>query len=158
MEAKGISTQPRTQTSAKRFSVEENNKPSFEIKNKEKNPYKAQKQAKPIQKSYTKEELLNSLNQVAEGMETQFAHHMIKQMKSTVPKDTPDSNEVDYYNSLLDYERAKMMASDPKGGLGIKKMVLNQITPDYLKEKVQPRILSHNHNVYKNAVKENSHE
>lgn len=70
--------------------------------------------------------------EVAEGMETSFTSHMLREMRKTIPKETPDSSAMDYYNSLLDYERAQTMAQSDSG-LGIKKVILEQIVPQHLK-------------------------
>ncbi len=69
---------------------------------------------------------------VAEGMEASFTSHMLAEMRKTVPKDTPDSTATAYYNSLLDYERAQTMAKSDSG-LGIKKVILDQIVPEHMK-------------------------
>ncbi len=106
----------------------------------------------------TKADARKPFEEIAEGMETQFVHHMLKQMRQTVPQDKPDSSEVGYYKSLVDYERAKILATDPKGGIGIKKMVLNEILPNYLKENNSPSNKTQMLNAYKDSLKENSHE
>ncbi len=109
-------------------------------------------------KPLSKEEARKPFEKIAEGMETQFVHHMLKQMRQTIPQDKPDSSEVSYYNSLTDYERAKILATDPKGGIGIKKMVLDEILPHYLKKQPNHKPASQVHSSYMNAAKENSHE
>ena len=69
---------------------------------------------------------------IAEGMEANFTSHLLQQMNRTVPKDTPDSSTMDYYNSLLDTERAQLMAKSDSG-LGVKKVILDQIVPMNMK-------------------------
>lgn len=69
---------------------------------------------------------------VAEGMETSFTSHMLAEMRKTIPKESPDSSATEYYNSLLDYERAQTMAKSDSG-LGIKKIILDQIVPQHMK-------------------------
>ncbi len=69
---------------------------------------------------------------VAEGMETNFTSYMLAEMRKSVPKETPDSSAMDYYNSLLDSERAQLMAKSDSG-LGIKKVILDQIVPQNMK-------------------------
>jgi Rod binding domain-containing protein len=69
---------------------------------------------------------------VAEGMEASFTSHMLAEMRKTIPKETPDSSAMEYYNSLLDYERAQSMAKSDSG-LGIKKVILDQIVPQHMK-------------------------
>ncbi|HXH73716.1 MAG TPA: rod-binding protein [Bacteriovoracaceae bacterium] len=70
--------------------------------------------------------------EIAEGMEANFTSHMLAEMKKTVPKETPDTPAMDYYNSLLDSERAQLMAQS-ESGLGIKKVILEQIVPAHMK-------------------------
>lgn len=69
---------------------------------------------------------------IAEGMETSFTSHLLAEMRKSIPKETPDSSAMDYYNSLLDYERAQLMAKSDSG-LGVKKVILDQIVPNHLK-------------------------
>lgn len=147
MKVKGLPTQPKS----KRFSPNENQPKDFKADLQD--PRGLALAKKQFQ---TKEDALEPYRKVAEGMETQFVHHMIKQMRNTVPQDKPDSGEVNYYKSLMDYERAKIMATDPKGGIGIKKLVLDEITPAYLKE--NHRRPQGNYQAYKNTLKENTHE
>lgn len=64
--------------------------------------------------------------QVAEGMETQFANHMIQQMEKSINRSKPLNSAEDYYNSLLNYERAKKLATTGDG-IGIKDVILDQI-------------------------------
>ena len=74
--------------------------------------------------------------EIAEGMESNFTSHLLAEMRKTVPKETPDSSATDYYNSLLDYERAQLMARSDTG-LGVKKVVLEQIVPHHLKHYIK---------------------
>ena len=69
---------------------------------------------------------------IAEGMEANFTSHMLAEMRKTIPKETPDSSAMEYYNSLLDYERAQLMAKSDSG-LGVKKVILDQIVPMNMK-------------------------
>lgn len=79
--------------------------------------------------------------EIAEGMETSFTSHMLAEMRKSIPKEGNDSPSMDYYNSLLDYERAQLMAKSDSG-LGIKKVILDQIVPQnmkhYLKQNSHP--------------------
>lgn len=90
---------------------------------------------------------------IAEGMEANFTSHMLAEMRKTVPKESPDSSAMEYYNSLLDYERAQLMAKSDSG-LGVKKVILDQIVPQnmkhYLKNAHQP--------VRQGMTKENTNE
>ena len=69
---------------------------------------------------------------IAEGMEANFTSHMLAEMRKTIPKESPDSSAMEYYNSLLDYERAQLMAKSDSG-LGVKKVILDQIVPQNMK-------------------------
>lgn len=73
---------------------------------------------------------------IAEGMEANFTSHMLAEMRKTIPKENPDSSAMEYYNSLLDYERAQLMAKS-EGGLGVKKVILDQIVPQHMKHYLQ---------------------
>lgn len=68
--------------------------------------------------------------QVAEGMETQYMDYMIQQMRKTVHKEEAPSTAENYYNSLVDFERAKIMAKENEGGL--KDLILRQILPQHI--------------------------
>ncbi len=70
--------------------------------------------------------------EIAEGMEANFTSHMLAEMRKTVPKESPDSSAMEYYNSLMDYERAQLMAKSDSG-LGVKKVILDQIVPQNMK-------------------------
>jgi Rod binding domain-containing protein len=74
--------------------------------------------------------------EIAEGMEANFTSHMLAEMRKTIPKETPDSSAMEYYNSLLDSERSQLMAQSDSG-LGIKKVILDQIVPLNMKHYLQ---------------------
>jgi Rod binding domain-containing protein len=65
---------------------------------------------------------------VASAMESQFAEFMLQQMQKTVNRNTADDSSSKYYKSLMNTERAKTLANQ-NGGLGIQKMILEQIYP-----------------------------
>ena len=69
---------------------------------------------------------------VAEGMESQFTNHLLNEMRKTVHSSTPESSASRVYKSLLDQERADMMAKSDSG-VGVKDVVLEQILPAHLK-------------------------
>lgn len=69
---------------------------------------------------------------IAEGMETNFTTYMLQEMRKSVPKEGPETPAMDYYNSLLDNERAQLMAKSDTG-LGVKKVILDQIVPQHMK-------------------------
>jgi len=75
---------------------------------------------------------IKPFEEIAEGMEANFTSHMLAEMRKTVPKETQDSSAMEYYNSLLDYERAQLMAKSDSG-LGVKKVILDQIVPQHMK-------------------------
>lgn len=83
------------------------------------------------------EEQIKPFKEVAEGMETQFASHMIEQMRKSIPREGEVSSAQQYYESLMDYEHAKALATSDTG-LGIKKVILDQILPAHLKAPVNP--------------------
>lgn len=95
--------------------------------------------------------------EIAEGMETNFTSYMLAEMRKSVPKEGADTPAMDYYNSLLDSERAQLMAKSDSG-LGIKKVILDQIVPQnmkhYLKKNAHPEV-----NLgMTTSPKENTHE
>lgn len=95
---------------------------------------------------------------VAEGMEANFTSYLLQEMRKTVPKESPDSSSMDYYNSLLDYERAQLMAKSDSG-LGVKKVILDQIVPMNMKHYLKNTSVSHPHPVTRQGMtKENAHE
>jgi len=65
-------------------------------------------------------------------MEAQFINHLLTQMRKTVPENEQDSSSMDYYKSLIDKEYSEI-ASKTNGGLGIKKLILDQIYPQHLR-------------------------
>lgn len=77
--------------------------------------------------------------EIAEGMETNFTSYMLAEMRKSVPKEGEDTPAMDYYNSLLDSERAQLMAKSDSG-LGIKKVILDQIVPQHMKHYLQKKI------------------
>jgi len=71
---------------------------------------------------------------VASSMETQFLNFMISKMKKTIDQEKPESSALEYYNGLINKERSNIMAEN-NGGLGIQKLILNQIYPSHLRNK-----------------------
>ena len=68
---------------------------------------------------------------IAEGMESQFAKMMIDEMRKTVDKSEATSSAMDFYNSTLDTEYAQVMSKGK--GLGLKKLILDQIYPEHMR-------------------------
>lgn len=96
--------------------------------------------------------------EIAEGMETSFTSHMLAEMRKTVPKETPDSSAMEYYNSLLDFERAQLMAKSDSG-LGVKKVILDQIVPQHMKHYLKnARATEPSQGMTNVSMKENTHE
>ena len=69
-------------------------------------------------------------------METQFVNHLMGEMRKTINKEDPDSSQMNYYNSLMDYELSKIMAKNDKG-IGIKEMILEDIVPEHIKQRMR---------------------
>lgn len=89
-------------------------------------------------KTPSREEQLKPYIEVAEGMETQFANQLISQMRASVPRENEPSSAQKFYESLMDHEHAAALAKSDSG-LGIKRLLLDQIVPAHLKEKPLPR-------------------
>lgn len=88
----------------------------------------------PIQGKINLNKVPEAYREVAEGMEAQFLNHMIGEMRKSIQKENPDSPAQSYYNSVLDYERAKTMAKD-EHGLGLKEVILRDLLPKNLLDK-----------------------
>lgn len=97
----------------------------------------------PIQKKINLEKVPKPYREVAEGMETQFINHMLGEMRKSIQKTTPDSSSEAYYNSLLDYERSQMMAKNADG-IGIKEVVLRDLMPKHLLDRVTETPIKNN--------------
>ena len=96
--------------------------------------------------------------EIAEGMEANFTSHMLAEMRKTIPKETPDSSAMEYYNSLMDYERAQLMAKSDSG-LGVKKVILDQIVPLNMKHYLKnAQVTEPSQGLTKVSMKENTHE
>ncbi len=72
---------------------------------------------------------------VAKGMEKQFLNYMLEQMKKTTEEKEGDTSS-QYYNSLMTSERAGIM-SEQNEGMGISKLILDQIYPKHLRNEIQ---------------------
>jgi Rod binding domain-containing protein len=95
---------------------------------------------------------------IAEGMEANFTSHMLAEMRKTIPKESPDSSAMEYYNSLMDYERAQLMAKSDSG-LGVKKVILDQIVPMNMKHYLkQAQATEPSQGMTKVSMKENTNE
>jgi Rod binding domain-containing protein len=72
---------------------------------------------------------------VAASMEKQFANFMLNEMNKTTGEEFGKDTGSDYYKSLLTSERSKAV-SENGDGLGLKKMILDQIYPQRLRSKI----------------------
>jgi Rod binding domain-containing protein len=71
---------------------------------------------------------------VASGMEKQFAEFMITQMNNSVGAEETNSG-AKYYKSLMNSERADIMATKDQG-LGLQKVILDQIYPQRMRSEI----------------------
>jgi Rod binding domain-containing protein len=81
------------------------------------------------------EKIPKAYMEVAKGMETQFINHMFNELRKTVQKNEPESQASQYYKSMQDYERSKIL-SGTDNGIGLKDMILDEIYPKHLRQKV----------------------
>ncbi|MBA2405158.1 MAG: rod-binding protein [Bdellovibrionales bacterium] len=95
--------------------------------------------------------------EIAEGMEASFTSHMLAEMRKTAPKEEQDSTAMEYYNSLLDSERAQLMARS-ETGLGVKKVILDQIVPQHMKHYLKHAQAVPSQGLTKVSMKENTNE
>jgi len=80
------------------------------------------------QRPPNKSKLDEQIERVAQGMETQFINYMIEKMRKNIPKNKTPSSTENYYQSLLNYERAKLIAKQNKG-TGLQKLIIEQLNP-----------------------------
>ena len=89
---------------------------------------------KNIQVSDNEQYIPEPYKKVARGMEEQFANFMLEEMnKTTGNKDNDSASQ--FYKGLMTSERAKTM-SESTHGLGLKKVILDQIYPQRLRNKI----------------------
>lgn len=93
--------------------------------------------AQAIQRSQTQDSSLKYVpkkyKEFARGMEKQFAQFMVEQMNKTSGAKEGGTGE-QYYKSLLVSERSDMLTKKD-GGLGLQKLILNQIYPNHKRNK-----------------------
>jgi Rod binding domain-containing protein len=92
--------------------------------------------------------------QVAEGMEEQFTNHLLGEMGKTVHSTVPESQATKMYKSMLENERAKLMAQS-NSGIGIKDLVLDQIYPKHRRISAESTVKMYKQN---NSQGEGRHE
>ncbi|MCK5073880.1 MAG: rod-binding protein [Bacteriovoracaceae bacterium] len=76
--------------------------------------------------------------EVARNLEGEFAKYMVDQMNKTVERNH-DNTTNKIYRDLLDTERANMMTKT-NNGLGLQKIILDQIYPKRLRNKLSHQI------------------
>ena len=99
-------------------------------------------------------EVPKEYKEVATGMESQFADFLISEMRKTINKDEPESSASDFYESMLDNEYAQIM-SKTRGGLGLQKVILDQIYPQQSK---RPSIHNNVANNINNELRKTDYE
>lgn len=72
---------------------------------------------------------------IAEGMEAQYINHMLNELNKTIIQENPDSAAEQYYKSLINSERAEIMAKS-ENGIGLKDLILDQIYPQHMRQKI----------------------
>lgn len=87
------------------------------------------------QKAANNQLIPDRFNDIAGSMEQQFAELMLEEMKKTVDKNDPESGAEAYYNSLMQQEYAKQL-SKGEDGMGLKKIILNQIYPAHMRNEI----------------------
>lgn len=72
-------------------------------------------------------QLLKQLNEVANGMEEQFAGMLISEMRKSIDKNEDGSTAMKIYESMLDQEYARILAE--QGQLGLSEVIVKQLAP-----------------------------
>lgn len=83
--------------------------------------------------------------EVAKGMETQFIDYMLSELDKSSLNPDEDSFSTKYYKSLLNHERAQIMANT-EGGVGLKEIILDQLLPQ---QQSMPTTSTNSINAYK---------
>lgn len=89
------------------------------------NQQNSQERPDPIRKKY---------EEVAEGFEAQFIDHLFTEMEKSVDRQDPMGQAEGIYSSFLNFERAQIASK--QNGLGLKKLILDQIYPQHLTKKI----------------------
>ncbi len=76
-----------------------------------------------------------SVKKIAQDYEAQFAELMLQEMQKTAGLENMDTSQ-EFYQSLLQKEQAQKLASS-SGGLGIQKMILDQVYPEKFRTESQ---------------------
>ena len=88
--------------------------------------HQVQDKYKNIPKEYLK---------IAESMEAQYINHMLAELDKTIIQENPDTAAQKYYKSLVQSERAQIMAKS-ENGIGIKDLILDQIYPQHMRRPI----------------------
>ncbi|MCY4523768.1 MAG: hypothetical protein OXB84_03405 [Halobacteriovoraceae bacterium] len=88
----------------------------------------------PVDAGSTNHYIPEAYMKIAENMESQYVEFMLNKMKETVSKNNPDGPAMSYYRSLLTREQATRLVRS-NSNFGIKKMILDQIYPQRLRNK-----------------------
>ena len=81
----------------------------------------------------SRKSLDESFEKIADSFESQFIEQMLTEMQKTIPSNEEKSAAMEYYNSLMNSERAQAMM---KQGIGIKELILQQIATHLVKDNV----------------------
>lgn len=79
------------------------------------------------------ENVPEDFKKMASGLEQQFAEYMLKQMHNSIGRGQEDS-AMDYYQDLNQKEQARMMSA-VNNGLGLQKLILDEIYPEKFRNK-----------------------
>lgn len=90
------------------------------------------------QQAKTKEFIPDKFKEVAGSMEQQFSEMMLQEMHKTIDRTEPDNNGEAFYKSLQTQEYAKSL-SNGDDGTGLKKMILDQIYPQHMRNELNFR-------------------
>lgn len=71
--------------------------------------------------------MLSKLQEVAQGMEEQFANLLIQEMRKSIDKTEEGSSAMKIYESMLDQEYSRILAE--QGQLGLSDVIVKQLAP-----------------------------
>lgn len=74
-------------------------------------------------------EIFNKYKEISQNMELQFVKLLLNQMRKTIVKNSPDGTASTYYKSLLYNEYAKKLVQQDSNGMGLQKVILDNILP-----------------------------
>ncbi|MGV8056615.1 MAG: rod-binding protein [Smithellaceae bacterium] len=91
--------------------------------------------------SKQKQDDLQKIKKACKDFESVFTYYLLKTMRQTVPKGSSfgSSSGKDTYYMLMDQKVAEEL-SNKGGGLGLQKMLFEQLTKNYPKEVPQEKI------------------